>query len=143
MKIKNNKTIWIVFGILTQIASWGALMVWVCITYGTIIAGNGIVVSFGVALVFAIWMLMRSLKETAENGYGLIRKTARSTRSLIPLVILLIAVLVINTNIAGMVGVILFGVIGNIVALPLGVISYYASPQYTEDTGTNRILERL
>jgi len=141
--MKNNKTLWMVFGFLQQIASWGALVIWASIKYGTFIAGNGLVVTFGVALVFAIWMIMRSLKETSEHGYGLMRKTARGVRGMIPLSILLIAVIIINTNIAGVVSIIIFGVAGNLFAIPIGIISYYCGPQYIEDTGTNRILEKL
>jgi hypothetical protein len=141
--MRNNKTLWLVLGAIYQLLSWGVIVGYSIIKYGSFVAGSGLAVAGMVAFVFAIWMIMRSLKETSEHGYGLMRRLARSGRMAIPLFIILVIVLVLNKNIAGVVDIITLGVACNLIAMPFGILSYYASPQYTEDTSANRILERL
>lgn len=133
--MKNNRGLWFLFGFLQQVASWGVVVVYALIKHGAFVASNGLVLAFAVALIFAIWMIMRALKETAEHGYGLNKKIARGVRLFIPLIVLLAAVLIINVNLVGIVDIIVIGVVGNLIALPFGVLSYYCSKQYIVDTG--------
>lgn len=141
--MRDNKALWLAFGVINQALSWGAIVGYSVFKYGGFIKESGLLVTGIVAFVFAIWLMMRSLKETAEHGYGLMRKIARSVRLAIPLFITLIFVLVVNKNIAGVVDIVTIGVLGNLLAMPFGILSYYAGPQYTEDTSANRILEKL
>ncbi len=141
--MRNNKRLWIIFGVIYQILSWGVVVGYSAIKYGSILQGNGLAIAAIVGFVFAIWMMMRALKDTAENGYGIMRKLARNGRTAIPLFIILGIVMILNRNIAGIVDVITIGVACNLIAMPFGILSYYAGPQYTEDTSANRILEKL
>ena len=140
--MKNNKVLWIVFGVIQHLFSWVSVLIYTIIKYGVFIQSNGFVFAGLFTLAFAIWMIMRSLKETAKHGYALNAKIARGIRGFIPLVLMVVVVLVLNTNIGGLVNLLLVAGIGNIVALPFGVLSYYASPQYIIDTGMLHLVEK-
>ena len=87
---------------------------------GPFVSSNGLsFLAFAFALVFAVWMVLRSLKETADHGFGLSRKIARSIRFFVPLLFALVVVLVINVNLAGMVDILVFGALGNLLAYHL------------------------
>lgn len=98
---------------------------------------------FGLALVVAVVLILQSLKETAEHGYGLARRIARSVRKLIPMLALFGFILLVNKNIADFYDVMLFTLFSNIIAQPFGILGYWFGPQYVEDTGANRILKKL
>ena len=87
--MRNNKTLWLVLGAIYQLLSWGVVVGYSIIKYGSFVQGNGLAIAGMVGFAFTIWMVMRSLKETAEHGYGLMRKLARSGRMAIPLFIIL------------------------------------------------------
>jgi hypothetical protein len=66
-----NKTLWVLFTVLTQFFSWFLPLVIVAIKYGAFILSNSIVVVFGIAIGISLWVIIKFLKDTAENGYGL------------------------------------------------------------------------
>lgn len=141
--MKNNKKLWLTFGVIQHIFSWVGLLVYSGFKYGAFVSSNGLVLAFAFALVFAVWMVLRSLKETADHGFGLSRKIARSIRLFVPLLFALVVVLVINVNLAGMVDILVFGALGNLLAIPFGVLSYYSSKQYIVDTGMVDVVDHI
>ena len=138
-----NKTLWLIFTGLYHALSWVSILVYAGIKYGEILIKQSVLVVFGFALAVAIVLILQSLKETAEHGYGLARRIARSVRKLVPMLVLFGFVLLVNKNIADFYDVILFALIANIVAQPFGVFGYWFGPQYVEDTGANRIIKKL
>jgi hypothetical protein len=140
-----NRGLAIAFGVVKHILSWVGLLVFLGIKYGVYlkVEGAAFVGVFGLGILFAAWMLFRSLKETAETGYALNKKIARAVRALIPLGLVFMMVMALNTNIGGIVDVITFGLAGNIAALPFGILSYRCSQEYIRDTSGNEIVRRL
>ena len=138
-----NKTLWLLFTAIYHVLSWGSILVYAGIEYGEVVVRHSVLVVFGFAAVLAIVLILQSLKETAEHGYGLARRIARSVRKLAPMLMLFAFVLLVNRNIADFYNVILFALVANIVAQPFGILGYWFGPQYIEDTGANRILKKL
>lgn len=138
-----NKTLWLTFTGLYHALSWASILVYACIKYGAVIVKHSVLMVFGFALVVAVVLILQSLKETAEHGYGLARRIARSVRKIVPMLVLFGFVLLVNRNIADFYDVILFALIANIIAQPFGIFGYWFGPQYVEDTGANRILKKL
>lgn len=138
-----NKFLWILFTAMYHILSWGSVLVYAGIKYGAIITTHSLLTIFGFAAVVAIVLILQSLKETAEHGYGLARRIARSVRKIVPMLALTAFVLLVNINIANFFNIILFTLVANIIAQPFGVLGYVFGPQYIEDTSGNRILKKL
>lgn len=138
-----NKTLWLLFTAMYHLLSWGSILVYAGIEYGAIIVQHSVLTVFGFAATLAVVLILQSLKETAEHGYGLARRIARSVRKLIPMLALFAFVLLVNINIANFYNVIVFALIANIIAQPFGILGYWFGPQYIEDTGANRILKKL
>ncbi len=138
-----NKFLWILFTAMYHILSWGSVLVYAGIKYGAVIMKHSILTMFGFGATVAVVLMLQSLKETAEHGYGLARRIARSVRKIVPMLALLAFVLLVNINIASFFSIILFTLIANIIAQPFGVLGYWFGPQYIEDTGANRILKKL
>ena len=138
-----NKTLWLTFTGLYHALSWVSILVYAGIKYGEVIVKHSVLMVFGFALVIAVVLILHSLKETAEHGYGLARRIARSVRKVIPMLALFGFILLVNRNIADFYEVMLFALLANIVAQPFGILGYWFGPQYVEDTGANRILKKL
>ena len=138
-----NKTLWILFTAMYHLLSWGSILVYAGIKYGEVIMKHSILTMFGFAAILAVVLILQSLKETAEHGYGLSRRIARSVRKIVPMLAIFAFVLLVNTNIANFYNIILFALVANIVAQPFGILGYWFGPQYIEDTGANRILKKL
>lgn len=138
-----NKFLWILFTAMYHILSWGSVLVYAGIKYGAVIMTHSVLAVFGFAAILAIVLILHSLKETAEHGYGLARRVARSVRKIVPMLALTAFVLLVNINIANFFNIILFTLIANIIAQPFGILGYRFGPQYIEDTGANRILKKL
>jgi len=138
-----NKFLWILFTAIYHILSWGSVLVYAGIKYGAFIMTHSILTMFGFGAAVAVVLMLQSLKEIAEHGYGLARRIARSVRKIVPMLALLAFVLLVNINIASFYSIILFTLIANIIAQPFGVLGYRFGPQYIEDTGANRILKKL
>ena len=138
-----NKTLWLVAGILQQVFSWGILLIYTIVKYGALVMAPKVaalaLVSLG--LMLSVWMILRNLKDTADNGYGLAKRTAIAVRRFIPLLFVLGVVVVLNGNLAGIVDLLELLIGGNLIAIPLGLASYYYGPAYIRDTGINRIVE--
>lgn len=140
-----NKNLYWLFTIIRSLLSGVGLVVYAGFKYGTLLATEGaaVVIVFALAIGFAIWMLMRSLKEVAETGYGMAKKIARAVRFGIPLVLGLAATLILNRNIAGIVDILIIGFAGNIAAIPFWILAYRCSNEYIRDTGINAIVKKL
>ena len=136
-----NKTLWILFTVMTQLLSWVIPVAVVAIEYGAFIMSNSIVIVFALAIGLALWVILKYLKDVAENGYGLYAKVARSIRFVMPLTIITLLVVIINTGLGAFVPLILVFLIGNILAQPMSVLGYYYGPKYQNDVGINKLLK--
>jgi heme/copper-type cytochrome/quinol oxidase subunit 2 len=137
-----NKTLWILFTVMTQLFSWGIPVAFVAIEYGAFIMSNSIVIVFALAIGLALWVILKYLKDAAENGYGLYAKVARSIRFVMPLTIITSLVVIVNTGLGAFVPLILVFLIGNILAQPMSVLGYYYGPSYIRDTGINKLVNK-
>lgn len=137
-----NKKLWIIFTTAAQIFSWVAPLTYVAIEYGVFLMNNSVVLMFAIGFGIAIWLILKHLKDTAENGYGLFAKVARAIRFVMPLAIITSLVIVINTGLGAFVPVILIFLAGNIIAQPLSVLGYYFGPAYIRDVGINKLVEK-
>ena len=140
-----NKSLYWIFTIIRNLLSWVGLVVYAGFKYGSLLEtpGAAIVIVFGLAVGFAIWMIMRSLKEVAETGYGMAKKLARAVRFGVPLVAGLVITLALNSNIAGIVDILVVGFAGNLLAIPFWVLAYRCSNEWIRDTGINAIVKKL
>lgn len=140
-----NKNLYWLFTIIRNLLSWVGLVVYAGFKYGTFLAaeGAGIVIMFALAIAFAVVMWLRSLKEVAETGYGMAKKLARAVRFGIPLIAGLAATLILKSNIAGIVDILVIGFAGNIAAIPFWMLAYRCSQEYVRDTGINAIIKKL
>ena len=140
-----NKALHIIFGILNIVFSWGVVVVYAAVKYGAYLAarGAGLATMFTLALGLGLWGILRSLKDTAENGYGLSKEIARAVRFVIPFGVAFALVLVLDKNIAGIADLLKVFFAGNLVAVPCRLVSYWMGPRYIRDISGNRIIEIL
>lgn len=96
-----------------------------------------------IAVVFALRYVLYRLKMTAQDGYGVSKEVARELRYVFPIAIFLAVVMAIETNVAGLSDVVRVTLLLNLLAAPLRLVSYRLSKRYDNDTGTQKLLNRI
>lgn len=122
-------------GILNNMFAWVAPLVYVYVVYGVFFTSKlGLPIGIILALlVIAIRFLMHRLKTVADEGVAMDKELAREIKFIIPLILGLAVLGVVKYNVAGIVDLLTFTVISNLVAVPFRIISYRFSKRYERD----------
>jgi uncharacterized protein YacL len=97
----------------------------------------------GIAIALAILWVMHWLKGLAEHGLPMERTVAREVRFLLPLLVVLAILSVIHLDLGGIVTVLGFSIVGNIIAIPLRIVGYRMGKRYEHDMSSVNTLSAV